>query len=79
MNKNKIGVVDRQKRALVDTWPAMKGRANIAVALDEQHHRLLVGCRNTDMIGAIVIFDTQTGEENGDGTAHRRLGRLHGL
>jgi DNA-binding beta-propeller fold protein YncE len=65
MDKNEIGVVDREKRALVDTWPVTKGRQNIAIALDEQHHRLFVGCRDTDMSGTIVVFDTQTGKETG--------------
>ncbi|MGH9357287.1 MAG: YncE family protein, partial [Terriglobia bacterium] len=62
---NKIGVVDRLKRKLVATWPVTKGRRNIAIALDEDHHRLFVGCRNTDMNGVIVIMDTQTGKELG--------------
>ena len=62
---NEIGVVDRLKRKLVATWPVTKGRRNIAIALDEDHHRLFVGCRNTDISGAIVIMDTQTGKELG--------------
>lgn len=64
-DKNEIGVVDREKHTLVDTWPVTKGRENIAIALDEQHHRLFVGCRNTDMSGVIVVFDTETGKETG--------------
>jgi hypothetical protein len=35
------------------------GSDNVAMALDEQHQRLFVGCRS----GQIVVFDTNTGEE----------------
>jgi DNA-binding beta-propeller fold protein YncE len=35
----------------------------MAIALDEDHHRLFVGCRNSDMGGNIVVIDTQTGKE----------------
>jgi len=64
-DKNEIGVVDGEKRILIATWPVTKGKENIAIALDERHHRLFVGCRNTDMRGAIVVMDTQTGKETG--------------
>jgi len=64
-DKNEIGVIDRQKRTLIATWPVTKGKENIAIALDERHHRLFVGCRNTELSGVIVVFDTQTGKEIG--------------
>lgn len=64
-DKNEVGVVDIQKRTLLTTWPITKGKRPIAIAVDEAHHRLFVGCRNTDMSGAIVVFDTQTGKETG--------------
>ena len=64
-DKNEIGVVNRQTRTLMATWPVTKGKENIAIALDERHHRLFVGCRNTDMRGVIVVMDTQTGKETG--------------
>jgi DNA-binding beta-propeller fold protein YncE len=64
-DKNEVGVVDTEKRTLVATWPITKGKRPIAITLDEAHHRLFIGCRNTDMQGAIVVFDTQTGKETG--------------
>jgi DNA-binding beta-propeller fold protein YncE len=64
-DKNEVGVIDREKRTLVATWPITEAKKPIAIALDEAHHRLFVGCRNTDMEGAIVVFDTQTGKETG--------------
>ena len=63
MDQNKIAVVNRKTRQLVATWPVTKGHKNIAIALDEAHHRLFVGCRNTETAGVIVIFDTDTGKE----------------
>jgi DNA-binding beta-propeller fold protein YncE len=62
-DKNQVAVVDRQKRAVVARWPVTKGERNIAIALDETHHRLFVGCRNTESSGVIVVFDTETGKE----------------
>ena len=32
---------------------------NVAIALDETHHRLFVGCRS----GAIVVFNTRDGKQ----------------
>jgi DNA-binding beta-propeller fold protein YncE len=62
-DKNEIAVIDRQKHLQVASWPVTKGKHNIAMALDEQHHRLFVGCRNSESTGVLVVFDTQTGKE----------------
>ncbi len=64
---NEIAVVDRQQRAVVTTWPISRAKNNFSVALDEVHHRLFVGCRNTGlhggMSGVVVVVDTQDGRE----------------
>ncbi len=57
--KNQVDVVDRQKRALIASWPVTKAQNNVAMALDEAHGRLFVACRS----GAIVVFDTSSGKE----------------
>ena len=57
--KNEIEVIDRDKRAIVATWPVTLGKTNVSMAYDEANHRLFVGCRG----GQIVVFDTQTGKE----------------
>jgi DNA-binding beta-propeller fold protein YncE len=62
-DQNQVGVLDREKRALIATWSITKGKKNIAIALDEAHHRLFVGCRNTETSGVIVVMDTETGKE----------------
>jgi hypothetical protein len=50
-----IAVVDREKKAVIATWPMKEFRANFPMALDEANHRLFAGCRNPSRL---VIFDT---------------------
>ena len=57
--KNQVDVVDREKRALVASWPVTKCKVNVAMALDEANHRLFVACRG----GEISVLDTQSGKE----------------
>lgn len=48
-----------QKTGTVNKW-ALKGRANYAMALNEEDHRLFTITRKTPMM---VVLDTQTGKE----------------
>jgi len=57
--KNQVDVIDRERRAVVSSWPIALGKVNLTMALDELHHRLFVVCRS----GSIVVFDTETGKE----------------
>ncbi len=57
--KNQVDVVDREKRAVVASWPVTKCNTNVAMAFDEANHRLFIGCRN----GQISVLDTQTGKQ----------------
>jgi DNA-binding beta-propeller fold protein YncE len=57
--KNQVGVVDRDKRELVASWPITKCKVNVAMALDEANRRLFVACRD----GQIAVVNTQTGKE----------------
>jgi hypothetical protein len=57
--KNEVTVVDRWQNKIVAAWPITLGRVNVAMALDEPHQRLFVGCRS----GRIVVLDTNTGKE----------------
>lgn len=56
---HKIEVVDRWKNTVVASWPVKLGSDNVAMAVDEAHQRLFVGCRS----GQVVIVDTNTGKE----------------
>jgi DNA-binding beta-propeller fold protein YncE len=57
--KSHVDVIDREKRELVASWPITKAKTNVAMAYDEATHRLFIACRS----GAIVVLDTQTGNE----------------
>jgi DNA-binding beta-propeller fold protein YncE len=57
--KNRVDVIDREKRELLVSWPITKGKTNVAMALDEANHRLFVACRS----GNLIVFDTATGKE----------------
>ena len=56
--KNSIGVIDRKKNAVAAVWPAKGGHVNAAIAIDEQHHRLFVACRD----GKLVVMNSDTGK-----------------
>jgi DNA-binding beta-propeller fold protein YncE len=53
-----IAVIDRDKRSVVATWPVTQARANYPMALDETHHRLLIGCRTP---ARLLVYDTTSG------------------
>ncbi len=57
--RNQVVVVDRWKNAVIASWPVTMGKDNVAMALDEAHQRLFVGCRS----GQVVVFDTNTAKE----------------
>ncbi len=58
-DKNTVEVVDREKRAVIASWPVTKGKPAVALGFDEANHRLFVACRS----GVIVVMDSQTGKE----------------
>jgi DNA-binding beta-propeller fold protein YncE len=57
--KTQVEVIDRNTRKVIASWPLTLGKHNVALAFDEAHHRLFVGCRT----GQIIVFDTNTGKE----------------
>jgi hypothetical protein len=54
-----VAVADREKREILETWQLKDCSANYPMALDEDDHRLFVGCRKP---GRMVVLDTTTGE-----------------
>ncbi|PYM10948.1 MAG: hypothetical protein DME18_15350 [Verrucomicrobia bacterium] len=58
-----VTVVDREKRAVIATWPMEKFQANFPMALDEPNHRLFIGCRKP---ARLVVLDTGTGKPVAD-------------
>ena len=57
---NKIGVVDRNKRQVVATWPITAGEQNVPMQYDEATHRLFVVTRKPSKL---VVVNTDTGKE----------------
>jgi DNA-binding beta-propeller fold protein YncE len=55
--KNSIGVIDREKQAVVAVWP-LTCKVNADVAIDEKNHRLFAACRD----GNMNVLDSDTGK-----------------
>ncbi len=54
-----VAVVDRKQGELVAHWPMEEFQANFPMALDEENHRLLVGCRKP---ARLVVLNTRSGK-----------------
>ena len=58
--QNAVGVVDRNKGAVIATWPLPAGdKLNVAMAFDEAAHRLFVVTRNP---GKLIVLNSDTGK-----------------
>jgi DNA-binding beta-propeller fold protein YncE len=55
----KLAVLDREKRAIIATWPIGMALANYPMALDQADHRLFVITR---FPARLLVFDTTTGK-----------------
>ncbi len=53
-----IVVVDRGSWKVTARWPVKEAKANFPMALDEEHHRLFVGCRRP---AELLVIDTESG------------------
>lgn len=59
-DRKQIEVVDLARRSVIAKWPVTSALNNYPMALDETHHRLLVGCRTPSRM---LVFDTETGKQ----------------
>src|SRR5712671_5016514 len=58
--QNAVGILDRNKSALIATWPLPAGdKLNVAMAFDEANHRLFVVTRNP---GKLIVLNSDTGK-----------------
>lgn len=57
---NSIGVVDREKRAVVQTWPISAGKENVPLQYDEATHRLFFATRKPSKL---VVVNADNGKE----------------
>jgi hypothetical protein len=56
---NQIAVIDRESGTLLKPWSPPEAQGNYPIDLDEDRHRLFVGCRQP---ARMVVFDTGTGK-----------------
>jgi len=57
---NSIGVVDRDKRAVIQTWPIAAGKDNVPLQYDEATHRLFLATRKPSKL---VVVNADNGKE----------------
>ncbi len=62
-DKKEIEVIDATKRSVQARWP-VSAEDNFPTALDEAHHRLLIGVWKPPQL---LVFDTDTGKQIADG------------
>jgi DNA-binding beta-propeller fold protein YncE len=58
--RSQVLVIDREKRAIVATWPITAGQKNAPMALDENNHRLFVVTRTPPKL---VVLDSTSGKQ----------------
>lgn len=59
-DRKQIEVVDLAGKRVVGKWPVTSALKNYPMALDETHHRLLVGCRAP---ARMLVLDTESGRQ----------------
>jgi DNA-binding beta-propeller fold protein YncE len=59
-DRKEIQVADLAKNAVLAKWPVTSALKNYPMALDETHHRLLIGCRAP---ARMLAIDTETGKQ----------------
>jgi len=57
-DKNEVVVIDTKSHEVVARWPIAPGEAASGMALDQEHHRLFLGCDNEMM----VMMDSTNGK-----------------
>jgi DNA-binding beta-propeller fold protein YncE len=58
-DKDLVAVVDLASRKVVARWPVAPGGHPVGLAMDEQNHRLFIGCRNPQKL---VEMNSDTGK-----------------
>jgi DNA-binding beta-propeller fold protein YncE len=58
--RREIEVADVVKKLVTAKWPVTSALRNYPMALDENHHRLLIGCRAP---ARMLVIDTETGKQ----------------
>lgn len=57
--KDAVGVIDREKRSLIATWPiGQESKHNVAMSFDEPAHRLFISANNPERF---IVLNSDTG------------------
>ena len=57
--KDAVGVIDREKRTLIATWPiGQESKHNVAMAFDEAAHRLFISANNPEKL---IVLNSDSG------------------
>src|ERR1700730_5044270 len=57
--KDAVGVIDREKRSLIATWPiGQESKHNVAMSFDEAAHRLFISANNPEKL---IVLNSDTG------------------
>ncbi|MDE3183138.1 MAG: YncE family protein [Bacteroidota bacterium] len=59
-DRDEIEVADLSTHSMIAKWKNTKASSNFPMALDEQHHRLFIGCRSP---ATLRVINTETGED----------------
>ena len=49
-NKSEVAVIDTKTHEVIHRWPIAPGEEASGMAIDVEHHRLFIGCRNEKMV-----------------------------
>jgi DNA-binding beta-propeller fold protein YncE len=58
-NSRHVAVIDRERGEVINTWKTDLTFGNFPMALDEENHRLFVGCR---LPSKLVVLNTESGD-----------------
>lgn len=62
-DKDNVAVVDLKARTVIAHWPVSPGGRPVGMAIDREHHALIVGCRKPQKM---IVMSTEDGKVLGD-------------
>ena len=62
-DKDLVAVVDLASHKVIDRWAVAPGGHPVGMAIDREHHRLFIGCRNPQKM---IVMNTETGKVEAD-------------
>jgi outer membrane protein assembly factor BamB len=57
-DKNQVAVIDTAAMKVVEKWPTAPGGTPVGLAMDREHHRLLIGCRKPQKL---IVMSAEDG------------------